>query len=67
MIGSEQASAFGHREIFGDWRVEKFDEDSGCEARVFTGPNARQHAINYAKQRFGTNIEKELEPYRRRR
>jgi hypothetical protein len=26
MIGSEPASAFGHREIFGDWRVEKFDE-----------------------------------------
>jgi hypothetical protein len=48
MIGSEQASAFEDGEIFGDWRVEKFDEDSGCEARVFTGPNARQQAINYA-------------------
>jgi hypothetical protein len=50
MIGSEQASVFGDSETFGDWRVEKFDEDSGCEARVFTDPNARQHAINYAKQ-----------------
>jgi hypothetical protein len=42
MIGSEQASVFEDREIFGDWRVEKFDENGGCKARVFTGPNARQ-------------------------
>jgi hypothetical protein len=67
MIGSEQASVFGDREIFGDWRVEKFDEDSGCKARVFIGPNARQQAINYAKQRYGTCIEEQLAPYRRRR
>ena len=67
MIGTEQVSVFGDGEIFGDCRVEKFDEDSGCEARVFTGPNARQQAINYAKQRYGTYVEKQLEPYRRRR
>ena len=65
MIGSEPASVFEDRETTGDWRVEKFDEDGGCEVQVFTDPAARQQAIAYAKTRYGTYVEKRLEPYRR--
>jgi hypothetical protein len=67
MIGSDPASVFEDREIPGDWRVEKFDEGGGSEVRVFAGPDARQQAIDYAKERYATYIEKRLEPYRRRR
>ena len=67
MIESEPASVFEDREISGDWRVEKFDEDGGCEVRVFTGADARQQAIDYTKQRYGPYVEKRLEPYRRGR
>jgi hypothetical protein len=38
MIGSEQASVFGDREIFGDWRVEKFDEDKRLRSAGFYRP-----------------------------
>lgn len=58
MIGSEPASVFEDRETTGDWRVEKFDEDGGCEVQVFTDPAARQQAIAYAKTRYGTYVEK---------
>jgi hypothetical protein len=54
MIGSEPASVFEDRETPEDWRVEKFDEDGGCEVRVFTDPDARGQAIDYAKERYGT-------------
>jgi hypothetical protein len=67
MIASEPASVFEDRETPGDWQVEKFDEDGGCEVRVFAGPDARGQAIDYAKERYGTYVEKRLEPYRRRR
>ena len=66
MIGSEPASVFEDRETPGDWRVEKFDDDGGCEVRAFTGPDARWQAIDYAKERYGTWVEKRPEPYRRR-
>jgi hypothetical protein len=52
MIGSEPASGFEDREISGDWRLEKFDEDGGFEVRVFhrprrppTGDRLRQTAV----------------------
>jgi hypothetical protein len=38
MSRSEPASVFEDTETPGDWRVEKFNEDGGCEVRVFTGP-----------------------------
>lgn len=28
----------------GDWRVEWFDAEGGCEVKVFTGPDARERA-----------------------
>ena len=63
MIGSEPAAVFEDREIAGQWRVEKVDQEGGCDVRIFTGPNARQQAIDYAKERYGTYVEKRLEPY----
>ncbi len=33
----EPAMVFEDREIPGQWRVERFDQDGGCEVRVFTG------------------------------
>jgi hypothetical protein len=54
------------RETPGNWRVEKMEEDGGFEVvKVFTGPDARQHAIQYAEREFGTFDEIRLEPYRR--
>jgi hypothetical protein len=46
------------------WRVEKMDRDGGYEAiEIFSGPNARERAIDYARHRFGEFDEIELEPY----
>ena len=42
------------------------DNDGGYEAvKVFSGPDARDQAIRYAKQEFGDYDEIKLEPYRR--
>ena len=46
MSETEPAAVFEDRETPGDWRVEKFDEDGSCEVRVFTGPDARQQALD---------------------
>ena len=48
------------------WRVEsEVTGDGGVEveAAVFSGPNARARAIDYARYRFGDFDEIELEPY----
>jgi hypothetical protein len=59
------AAVFEDRETPGNWRVEKMDEDGGYEVvKVFTGPEARQQAIQYAEREFGTFDEIRLEPYR---
>ena len=63
MIGSEPAAVFEDREIVGQWRVEKVDQEGGYEVRIFTGPYARDQAIDYAKERYGTYLEKRMEPY----
>jgi hypothetical protein len=63
LIGSEPAAVFEDREVPGQWRVERFDQDGGCEVEVFISPNARHQAIDYAKRRYGTSVEKRLEPY----
>ena len=67
MRETEPAAVFEDRETPGDWRVVKFDEDGSCEVRVFTGPDARQQALDYARERYGTYVEKWLEPYRKGR
>jgi hypothetical protein len=64
---SEPALVFEDREHAGDWRVEKFEDDGGCEVRIFSGPNARAAAARYAVQRYGTTfVEKRPQPYQRR-
>ena len=47
------------------WRVEWLDDNGGCEVEIFTGPNARGRARQYAEQRDGKFEEIRLEPYRR--
>jgi hypothetical protein len=42
MIVSEPAAVFEDREIAGQWRVEKVDQEGRCEVRIFTGPSARR-------------------------
>ena len=60
-----RAKDFEDRETPGNWRVEKMDEDGGYEViEVFTGPDARQQAIEYAEREFGTFDEIRLDPYR---
>jgi hypothetical protein len=59
-----RAKVFVDREIEGAWRVEKMDEDGGYECvELFSGPNARQRAIDYARHRFDEFDEIVLAPY----
>jgi len=59
-----RAKVFEDRVTPDNWRVEKMDHDGGYEAvKVFTGPDARDQAIRYAKQEFGDYDEIRLEPY----
>jgi hypothetical protein len=60
-----RAKIFRDRIVRDQWRVEKMDKDGGYEAiEIFSGPNARERAIDYARHRFGEFNEIELEPYR---
>jgi hypothetical protein len=60
-----RAKVFEDRETPGNWRVEKMDEDGGYQVvKVLTGPDARQHAIQYAEREFGAFDEIRLEAYR---
>ena len=57
-----RAKVFRDRVTLGIWRVEKMDEDGGYETvRVFSGPDAREQAIRYAVEKFGTFDEIQLE------
>ena len=38
MIGSEPAAVFEDRETAGQWRVEKVDQEGGCDARISPVP-----------------------------
>ena len=59
---SEPAKVFEDRQSQGDWRVEKFDDDSGAEVAIFGGANARQRAIEYADWRYRDFEEVSLAP-----
>ena len=48
----EPVLVFEDREVPDQWRVEKSDDDGGCEVQIFTGPDAREHAIDYASARY---------------
>jgi hypothetical protein len=48
-----RAKVFEDREVPGQWRVVKMDEDGGSEAdEIFIGFDAREQAIAYARERF---------------
>jgi hypothetical protein len=49
----ETAKVFEDREHPGEWRVEWFDDDGGCEVEIFTGPHTRDQAIRYADHQYG--------------
>jgi hypothetical protein len=59
----ETAKVFGDREWPGDWRVEWFDDDGGCEVAIFSGPNAHERALRYADRQYGNFEEISLDPY----
>jgi hypothetical protein len=64
MPGTPGVYVFEDRENAGYWRVERIDDDDGCEVvEIFKGPNARQKARQYAEQRYGKFEEIKLEPY----
>jgi hypothetical protein len=50
---TDPAKVFEDRATPGQWRVEWFDDDGGCEVAIFTGPNARERAIRYADRQYG--------------
>jgi hypothetical protein len=62
-----RAKVFEDREIPGQWRVERAEPPNGEDitVRIFTGPDARQQALDYAGQTYGDFDEIRLEPYRR--
>jgi hypothetical protein len=61
----ETAKVFEDRESTGDWRVERIDDDGGCEVAIFAGPHAKERAIRYANHQYGNFEEITLAPYRR--
>lgn len=48
----EIAKVFQDHQHPGEWRVEWFDNDGGCEVEIFLGPNAREQAIRYAHHQY---------------
>jgi hypothetical protein len=45
-----------------EWRIEWFDDDSGCEVATFAEPNARDRAIRYADRQYGDFEEVGFDP-----
>jgi hypothetical protein len=54
----EPAKVFEDRLTAGDWRVEWEDEDGGVEVTIFSGPSARERAIQYADWRYRQFVER---------
>ena len=48
-----RAKVFADRSSPRDWRVEFQDVDGPIEVTVFSGPNSRERAINYAGREYG--------------
>jgi hypothetical protein len=53
----ETAKVFEDRLTPGDWRVEWEDEDGGVEVTIFSGPDARERAIQYADWQYRQFVE----------
>jgi hypothetical protein len=45
---TEPAKVFEDRIYPGNWRVEWEDDDGGVEVTIFSGPDARDRAFQYA-------------------
>jgi hypothetical protein len=63
----ESGKVFEDREHAGSWRVERTDDDGGCEVAIFDGPHARDRAILYANHQYGSFEQITLEPIVARR
>jgi hypothetical protein len=62
---SEPATLFRDRVHPEDWRVEKIDDDGGIEVAIFSGPDTRDRAIEYADWRYRGDFEEvNLSPLR---
>jgi hypothetical protein len=62
-MAAEPTKVFEDRVTPGDWRVEWFDDDGGCEVAIFSGPNAKERALRYADHQYGQFEEIDLVPY----
>jgi hypothetical protein len=47
------AKVFPDRMTSGDWRVECVIEDAQVEVAIFSGPNARERALQHADRAYG--------------
>ena len=59
----QTAKVFEDCEHPGEWRVEWFDDDGGCELRIFSGAHARAQALRYADHQYGKFEEVIPAPY----
>ena len=50
---TEPAHVFEERMYPGEWRVERAGENGRIEVTVFSGPNARERAFQYADRQYG--------------
>ena len=48
------AFLFEDRQTPGDWHVQWTDDDGGFEMAIFSGPRARERAIMFAGQCYGS-------------
>ena len=60
---SEPAKVYEDAATPGQWCVEWFDDDGGCELEFFTGPTAHRQALRYAMRKYGYFREVQLEPH----
>jgi hypothetical protein len=49
----EPAYVFEDRQSPDDWHVQWTDDDGGIEVAIFSGPRARERAIQYAERQYG--------------
>ena len=50
--GLEPARVFEDRRNPGQWRVEWYDDDGHCELEIFTGADAREQALRFARRTY---------------
>ena len=59
---SDPAIVFEDRMYPGEWRVQWSDDGGEFEIAIFSGPNARQRAIDYAERQYGSFEEVRFDP-----